>query len=108
MLQVTCTGPHDGTTISPQSTSLPPDPWAAFGGITNVEVFIGMFVVCALAMVCLCSCKRQPEDDTESLFQVDGGEINTAYDSPPPPLYTPPRQPKNENPPSYDEAVNMA
>ena len=106
---MTCDSPHDRTTSSPLSTSQPPDPWAAFGGLTNVEVFIGMFVVCALAMVCLCSCKRRSgDDDTESLFQVDGGEINTACESPPPPSYTPPRQPKSENLPSYDEAVNMA
>ena len=77
---MTCDGPHDRTTPSPLSTSLPPDPWAAFGGLTNVEVFIGMFVVCALAMVCLCSCKRRSEDeDTESLLAPLGALIGLAF-----------------------------
>ena len=110
-IQVTCElPPRPNPTPPPTYTSPtpPPDPWSTFGGLTNVEVFIGMFVICALAMVCLCSCKRRAEDDTESLFQVDGGEDNLAYEPPPPPSYTPPRQPKSDGPPSYDEAVNMA
>ena len=94
---------------SPYTPSPAPDPWAAFGGLTNVEVFSGIAVICVLAvLVCICSCKRRAEDDTESLFQVDGGEDNVAYEPPPPPSYTSPRQPKSDNPPSYDEAVNMA
>ena len=104
---------------SPYTPSPAPDPWAAFGGLTNVEVFSGIAVICVLAvLVCICSCKRRAEEDTESLFQVDGGEDNVAYEPPPPPSYTSPRQPqpsyssprqpKSENPPSYDEAVNMA
>ena len=110
-IQVTCElPPRPNPTPPPTNTSPtpPPDPWSTFGGLTNVEVFIGMFVICALAMVCLCSCKRRAEDDTESLFQVDGGSDNVAYEPPPPPSYTPPRQPKSDGPPSYDEAVNMA
>ena len=110
-IQVTCElPPRPNPTPPPTYTSPtpPPDPWSTFGGLTNVEVFIGMFVICALAMVCLCSCKRRAEDDTESLFQVDGGGDNVAYEPPPPPSYTPPRQPKSDGPPSYDEAVNMA
>ena len=79
-----------------------------FGGQLNVEVFSGIAVICVLAMVCLCCCKRRAEDDTESLFQVDGGEDNEAYEPPPPPSYASPRQSKSDNPPSYDEAVNMA
>ena len=89
---------------NPPTTTSPPDPWDAFGGLSNVEIFLGLVVLATMVLVCLCSCRRQAEDEVDLLSGDLRGEGNPGYEEPPP--YRPP-SPKAEGLPSYDEAVNM-